>query len=187
MPLRPSELDSHFNQELDYLTKLSSAISANHRNIQMQQMQQQQGFKSPSAMDGMLHHGKSMSPRRNPIEVAPRSRWDVSVTYHLSLITYHLLLITNMSEKQSHISHITNKSEKTNVLTKPSSLSRRFNVSSETVTPASVSSCPVARARGTTRCSRRTHHTRKSSRSSSRNQSQSMVSLKELKLYAFFS
>ena len=82
MPLRPSETEAHFAQELDYLTKLSTAIGANH------------GVRGPKPPLSGQHHegsgggaqspfhpgpvpGKAMSPR-NPMEVAPRSRWDVS-------------------------------------------------------------------------------------------------------------
>ena len=85
MPLRPSELEMHFSQELEYLTKLSAAISANHRNVQ----QQQQGFKSPNSVDGSPFHpgAKAMSPR-NPMEVAPRSRWDVSTEISRQIIRH---------------------------------------------------------------------------------------------------
>ena len=77
MPLRPSETEAHFAQELDYLTKLSAAIGANHGV--------RQGLKGHPESPGGAHSpfqqapggGKAMSPR-NPMEVAPRSRWDVS-------------------------------------------------------------------------------------------------------------
>ena len=77
MPLRPADLETHYTQELEYLAKLSAALLVNQ--------QQQRAIKSPSG--GPLHPHLPGSPgirslgQPSPgsgLEVAPRSRWDVS-------------------------------------------------------------------------------------------------------------
>ena len=87
MPLRPSELEAHYSQELEYLSKLSDAmisagprgpLAPGHPNLPPHHP----AFGKPG-MHPMLggHHplGPHMANGRpNTLEVAPRSRWDVS-------------------------------------------------------------------------------------------------------------
>lgn len=80
MPLRPAETEAHFAQELDYLTKLSTAIGANH-GVRAPKPSPLHPEGGGGGAQSPFHPGpvpgKAMSPR-NPMEVAPRSRWDVS-------------------------------------------------------------------------------------------------------------
>ncbi|XP_040579953.2 E3 ubiquitin-protein ligase RNF220 [Lepeophtheirus salmonis] len=62
MPLRSSDLESHYTQELDYLSKLSAALYLN----------QQQALKIARNQSAQNVPNKLSSG----IEVAPRSRWD---------------------------------------------------------------------------------------------------------------
>ena len=82
MPLRPAETEAHFAQELDYLTKLSTAIGANHgmRGPKLPPLPgHPEAVPTGPYQQGPVP-GKAMSPR-NPMEVAPRSRWDVSISH----------------------------------------------------------------------------------------------------------
>ncbi len=95
MPLRPSELESHCAQELENLAKLSAtalvsskqhqaaaaAAAAAHHQLGAGGAFRPPGFdpSSPFGPPGPPgHHHKQISPRGGMIEVAPRSRWDVS-------------------------------------------------------------------------------------------------------------
>ncbi len=84
MPLRPSELEAHCAQELESLAKLSAAVLVSSRTHQQQQAQAHAqhaaaAFRPPGFDPASPYGGKQISPRAGGmIEVAPRSRWDVS-------------------------------------------------------------------------------------------------------------
>ena len=135
MPLRPAETEAHFAQELDYLTKLSTAIGANHGVRGLKPPPSLPGHPEGGGAQSPFHPGhpgpgKAMSPR-NPMEVAPRSRWDVSI---------------------SHTTHNPNTKFKSFFFL--DRLSKEFR---GTARAASGSSFPGGRGRGRTRFSKRRH------------------------------
>lgn len=69
MPLRTSELEMHYTQELEYLTKLSASLIVSANN--QQRLNQVRSPNQP-------HHGLISPSMKNQLslEVAPRSRWD---------------------------------------------------------------------------------------------------------------
>ncbi len=93
LPLRSSELESHYTQELDYLAKLSAAlvVSQEHKNNVRRKfyMQDRLNRDNPQKWLHCLAQ-KLISPSSSPnvksqhspgiasMEIAPRSRWDVS-------------------------------------------------------------------------------------------------------------